>query len=69
MAFCVKYVARVWRLYAKLCTDNRNKQDQETLAGLCKTLFSLTLETKEISFKGWNWGSADFRGKWPFCDA
>jgi structure-specific recognition protein 1 len=38
-------------------------QDHDKLAGLLKQHFSITLETKEISFKGWNWGQTDFQGQ------
>ena len=38
-------------------------QDHDRLAHLLKQHFSITLETKEVSFKGWNWGVTDFQGK------
>lgn len=28
-----------------------------------KNHFSVTLETVEVSFKGWNWGVTDFQGQ------
>lgn len=37
-------------------------QDHDKLAALFKQHFSIALETKEISFRGWNWGSTDFQG-------
>lgn len=37
-------------------------QDHEKMAQLLKQHFSVTLETKEMSFKGWNWGVTDFQG-------
>jgi len=38
-------------------------QDHDKLAGLLKQHFGITLESKEISFKGWNWGVTDFQGQ------
>lgn len=29
---------------------------------LLKQHFGIILESKEISFKGWNWGATDFQG-------
>ncbi|KAG5646520.1 hypothetical protein DXG03_003287 [Asterophora parasitica] len=37
-------------------------QDHDKLANLLKQHFGKTLETKEVSFKGWNWGTTDFQG-------
>lgn len=37
-------------------------QDFDRLSKLMKDHFSLTLEPREISFKGWNWGVTDFQG-------
>lgn len=37
-------------------------QDHDKLSHLLKQHFSITLETKEVSFKGWNWGVTDFQG-------
>lgn len=37
-------------------------QDHDKLAGLFKQHFNVTLEVKDISFKGWNWGVTDFQG-------
>lgn len=38
-------------------------QDHDKVAQLLKQHFSITLETKEVSFKGWNWGVTDFQGE------
>ena len=37
-------------------------QDHDKLAGLLKQHFAITLETEDVSFRGWNWGVTDFRG-------
>ncbi|KIJ54619.1 hypothetical protein M422DRAFT_24531 [Sphaerobolus stellatus SS14] len=42
--------------------DGFLKEDHDRLASLLKQHFSVTLETKEITFKGWNWGATDFQG-------
>lgn len=39
-----------------------NEKDHDKLASLMKNHFGITLETKEASFKGWNWGVTDFQG-------
>lgn len=38
-------------------------QDQDSLGPLIKQHFDLNLESKELSWRGWNWGATDFRGK------
>ncbi|KAH9936566.1 structure-specific recognition protein-domain-containing protein [Fomitopsis serialis] len=43
--------------------DGFGREDHEKLAQLLKQHFSVTLETKEVSFKGWNWGVTDFQGQ------
>ncbi|KAH9948881.1 SSrecog-domain-containing protein, partial [Amylocystis lapponica] len=42
--------------------DGFMREDHDKLVSLMKQHFSVTLETKEISFKGWNWGVTDFQG-------
>lgn len=37
-------------------------QDHDKLSQLMKQYFSIVLETKETSVKGWNWGVTDFQG-------
>ena len=37
-------------------------QDHDKLASLLKQHYGIILENKEISFKGWNWGTTDFQG-------
>lgn len=41
----------------------KSLQDHDKLAGLLKTHFGVTLETKEVSLRGWNWGVTDFQGR------
>jgi structure-specific recognition protein 1 len=31
-----------------------------------KEHFTITLETREITYKGWNWGVTDFQGMSPY---
>lgn len=42
--------------------QTKDLQDHDRLSHLLKQHFSITLETKEASFKGWNWGVTDFQG-------
>ncbi|KAF8520735.1 SSrecog-domain-containing protein [Hysterangium stoloniferum] len=42
--------------------DGFFKEDHDKLASLMKQHFSVSVETKEITFKGWNWGVTDFQG-------
>lgn len=42
--------------------DGFERDDHDKLAGLLKQHFAATLETEDISFRGWNWGVTDFRG-------
>ncbi|KAL1950368.1 hypothetical protein VTO73DRAFT_5492 [Trametes versicolor] len=43
--------------------DGFVREDHDKLSHLLKQHFSITLETKEVSFKGWNWGVTDFQGQ------
>ncbi|PCH39916.1 SSrecog-domain-containing protein [Wolfiporia cocos MD-104 SS10] len=43
--------------------DGFSREDHDKLAQLLKQHFSITLETMEVSLKGWNWGTTDFRGQ------
>jgi structure-specific recognition protein 1 len=38
-------------------------QDQEKLSNIFKQHFHVTLETKDLSLRGWNWGKVDVQGK------
>ena len=38
------------------------RQDHDKLTNLLKTHFAITLETREVAVKGWNWGVIDFQG-------
>ncbi|KAJ3020410.1 FACT complex subunit [Thoreauomyces humboldtii] len=42
--------------------DNLPKELYESIAPLTKNFYSKILERKEISLKGWNWGSVEFQG-------
>lgn len=37
-------------------------KDHDKLASLLKQHFAITLEVKDVSVKGWNWGVTDFQG-------
>ena len=41
--------------------DGFQRDDHDKLAHLLKQYFSIVLETKEVSVKGWNWGMTDFQ--------
>ncbi|KAH9851695.1 structure-specific recognition protein-domain-containing protein [Lenzites betulinus] len=43
--------------------DGFVREDHDKLAHLLKQHFSVTLEQKEVSLKGWNWGVTDFQGQ------
>ncbi|KAF9565079.1 SSrecog-domain-containing protein [Agrocybe pediades] len=43
--------------------DGFAREDHDRLVKLFKDFFGITLETVETSFKGWNWGVADFHGQ------
>ncbi|KDQ09911.1 hypothetical protein BOTBODRAFT_36725 [Botryobasidium botryosum FD-172 SS1] len=42
--------------------DGFLRDDHDRIAALVKQHFSVTLEAKEISHKGWNWGATDVQG-------
>ncbi|KAF9255639.1 SSrecog-domain-containing protein [Marasmius fiardii PR-910] len=43
--------------------DGFMREDHDKIASLLKNHFSVTLETREIAYKGWNWGVTDFQGQ------
>ncbi|KAF9013186.1 structure-specific recognition protein-domain-containing protein [Cyathus striatus] len=43
--------------------DGFMREDHDKLASLLKNHFAVTLETMEVTFKGWNWGVTDFQGQ------
>ncbi|EIN12861.1 SSrecog-domain-containing protein [Punctularia strigosozonata HHB-11173 SS5] len=43
--------------------DGFVREDHDRLAALLKQHFGVVLETKDVSFKGWNWGVTDFQGE------
>ncbi|KAJ3546917.1 hypothetical protein NMY22_g1851 [Coprinellus aureogranulatus] len=62
-------VARNFQLRVGLTDHTKEKfdgflrEEHDKIAQLLKNHFGITLETQEVSFKGWNWGVADFRGQ------
>ncbi|KAH9480828.1 FACT complex subunit POB3 [Psilocybe cubensis] len=62
-------VARGFRLRVGMKDHKRDnfdgfaREDHDKLAKTLQTHFGVTLETVETSFKGWNWGVADFHGE------
>ncbi|KAF8628646.1 hypothetical protein AX15_003778 [Amanita polypyramis BW_CC] len=43
--------------------DGFMREDHEKLLTLLKNHFGVTLESREVSFRGWNWGVTDFQGQ------
>ncbi|KAF9483545.1 SSrecog-domain-containing protein [Pholiota conissans] len=43
--------------------DGFAREDHDKLATLLKNNFGITLEAREVAFKGWNWGVTDFQGE------
>ncbi|KAJ8593786.1 SSrecog-domain-containing protein [Rhizopogon salebrosus TDB-379] len=43
--------------------DGFLREDHDKLAGLLKQHFGVTLEVKDVTFKGWNWGVTDIQGQ------
>ncbi|KAL5501768.1 POB3 [Sanghuangporus vaninii] len=43
--------------------DGFMRDDHDKLTSLMKQHYGIILETKEITFKGWNWGATDFQGQ------
>ncbi|KAG0223573.1 FACT complex subunit [Actinomortierella wolfii] len=42
--------------------DGFARDDYDTLRDIVKANYGLTLESKELSVKGWNWGKTEFQG-------
>ncbi|KAJ3867723.1 structure-specific recognition protein-domain-containing protein [Lentinula novae-zelandiae] len=49
--------------FRKETFDGFQREDHDRMASLLKTHFAVTLETRETSLKGWNWGLTDFQGQ------
>jgi structure-specific recognition protein 1 len=47
----------------KVIFDGFLREDHDRLASLLKQHFGVTLEVKDVSVKGWNWGVTDFQGQ------
>ncbi|EJD50613.1 FACT complex subunit POB3 [Auricularia subglabra TFB-10046 SS5] len=43
--------------------DGFQREDHDKLVGIFKTYYDVVLESKDISYKGWNWGATDFQGE------
>ncbi|KAF9241153.1 SSrecog-domain-containing protein [Melanogaster broomeanus] len=43
--------------------DGFVREDHDKLASLLKQHFAVTLEVKDVTFKGWNWGVTDIQGQ------
>ncbi|KAF8551700.1 SSrecog-domain-containing protein [Imleria badia] len=43
--------------------DGFVREDHDKLAGVLKQHFGVTLEIKDVTFKGWNWGVTDIQGQ------
>ncbi|KIK26758.1 hypothetical protein PISMIDRAFT_635670 [Pisolithus microcarpus 441] len=43
--------------------DGFMREDHDKLASLLKQYFAVTLEVKDVTFKGWNWGVTDIQGQ------
>ncbi|KAF9529871.1 structure-specific recognition protein-domain-containing protein [Crepidotus variabilis] len=64
-------VARGWQLRLGMRDHKKHKfdgfvreaSDHDKLAKVLKEHFGITLETRENTFKGWNWGVTDFQGQ------
>lgn len=62
-------VARGFQLRIGLSDHTKEKfdgflrEEHDKIAQLLKNYFGITLETRDVSFKGWNWGVADFQGE------
>ncbi|KAF5389327.1 hypothetical protein D9757_003425 [Collybiopsis confluens] len=48
--------------FRKETFDGFQREDHDRIASLLKNHFAVTLETREISLRGWNWGVTDFQG-------
>ncbi|KIJ62610.1 hypothetical protein HYDPIDRAFT_30210 [Hydnomerulius pinastri MD-312] len=43
--------------------DGFMREDHDKIAGLLRQYFAVTLEVKDVTFKGWNWGVTDLQGQ------
>lgn len=43
--------------------DGFQRDDHEKIAKLLKQYYDIELESRDTTFKGWNWGATDFRGE------
>ncbi|KAF9456902.1 structure-specific recognition protein-domain-containing protein [Collybia nuda] len=48
--------------YGKSTFDGFMREDYDTISDLFEKHFEIALESRETTFKGWNWGATDFQG-------
>ncbi|BGP43577.1 FACT complex subunit [Rhodotorula kratochvilovae] len=53
------YQMRIGTNKKRTTFDGFLKEDFERLGNLCKQYYNITIETKDISVRGWNWGVAE----------
>ncbi|GAA6004523.1 uncharacterized protein JCM10292_005655 [Rhodotorula paludigena] len=53
------YQMRIATAKKRTTFDGFVKEDFERLSNLCKQYYNMTIETKDISLRGWNWGVAE----------
>ncbi|KAH7103322.1 FACT complex subunit POB3 [Auriculariales sp. MPI-PUGE-AT-0066] len=47
----------------RITFDGFQREDHDKLASIFKQYYDIAVDTKDISFKGWNWGATDFQGE------
>ncbi|GAA5863656.1 hypothetical protein JCM8547_003683 [Rhodosporidiobolus lusitaniae] len=53
------YQMRIGTHKSRTTFDGFVREDFERLSNLCKQYYNITIETKDISVRGWNWGVAE----------
>ncbi|GAA5930092.1 uncharacterized protein JCM15063_004715 [Sporobolomyces koalae] len=53
------YQMRIGTQKTRTTFDGFLKDDHERLSNLCKQYYNITIETKDTSVRGWNWGVAE----------
>ncbi|GAA5833091.1 hypothetical protein JCM3766R1_001389 [Sporobolomyces carnicolor] len=53
------YQMRIGTQKSRTTFDGFLKDDHERLSNLCKQYYNITIETKDTSVRGWNWGVAE----------
>jgi len=57
------YQMRIGTQKTRTTFDGFLRDDHERLSNLCKQYYNITIETKDTSVRGWNWGVAEVQGK------